>query len=276
MRKKYWLKYLLVIVIAAIMIIGVPIIINECYKSNSGYMTMWGAKDVLSYYGTVLGSFVTVLVLAGTINFTRKQIQRETFLKIEKEKWANLDRIISDILVELNPLPVFQTANKIGSTNPSDAINIFQEYMRKCKTSNDILLAYLSVEDLPKLRILTEKIAEDSSIYYNIAQESINSYTDFQAYINKETAKKALYFETLKPGTFAEEHIKFCKKVLDIAGEHTQDEFTARISACTGKIVDAYENTYRPLLQLRGQTFDKIYKDVQNEADEILHLWRKK
>ncbi len=45
-----------------IMIVGVPIVINELYKSNTGYLTLWGAPEVLSYYGAVL-SFAGTVVL---------------------------------------------------------------------------------------------------------------------------------------------------------------------------------------------------------------------
>ena len=47
MMKKSWTKWILIAAIALVLIVGVPIIINECYKMNSGYMTMWSAADVL-------------------------------------------------------------------------------------------------------------------------------------------------------------------------------------------------------------------------------------
>ena len=73
-------------IIALILIIGVPIVINELYKVNAGYMTIWGAADVLSYYGTILGACVTVGALIVTIIFTKKQIQRDSFIKNQEEK----------------------------------------------------------------------------------------------------------------------------------------------------------------------------------------------
>ena len=54
-------------------VFGVPIVINECYKVG-GYVTLWSAEDVLSYYGTILGATVSVVVLTATILFTRKQM----------------------------------------------------------------------------------------------------------------------------------------------------------------------------------------------------------
>lgn len=46
------------VILALLAVIGGPIIINECYKGDSGYITIWSAADTLSYYGTVLGALV--------------------------------------------------------------------------------------------------------------------------------------------------------------------------------------------------------------------------
>lgn len=69
--RKSWTKWILIAVIALALIVGVPIIINECYKTNSGYMTIWGAADALAYYGTIVASvgaavgvFVSIKVAA--------------------------------------------------------------------------------------------------------------------------------------------------------------------------------------------------------------------
>jgi uncharacterized membrane protein len=47
--KKSRIKWVISGLIAVIIfVVGVPIIISECYKANSGYITMWDAADVLS------------------------------------------------------------------------------------------------------------------------------------------------------------------------------------------------------------------------------------
>ena len=53
-------------------IVGIPILINESYKNGQGYITMWNAADVLSYYGNILGSAATIIALIVTIRFTSK------------------------------------------------------------------------------------------------------------------------------------------------------------------------------------------------------------
>lgn len=41
---------------------AVPIIINELYKLNSGYETIWGAADTLSFYGALIGAIGTIVL----------------------------------------------------------------------------------------------------------------------------------------------------------------------------------------------------------------------
>lgn len=79
--------WVIAVLIALLLIIGVPIGINEAYKYNSGYLTLWGAPDVLSYYGTILSATIVIATLAVTIIFTRRQIQRESFLRSKTEQW---------------------------------------------------------------------------------------------------------------------------------------------------------------------------------------------
>jgi hypothetical protein len=50
-----------------ILLVFVPIIINEAYKADTGYVTVWNAEDVLSYYATILGAVATIAAVVGTI-----------------------------------------------------------------------------------------------------------------------------------------------------------------------------------------------------------------
>lgn len=48
-------------IVSVFFIVGIPILINESYKNGQGYITMWNAADVLSYYGNILGSAATIM-----------------------------------------------------------------------------------------------------------------------------------------------------------------------------------------------------------------------
>ena len=122
MMRKSWTKWILIAVIALALIVGVPIIINECYKTNSGYMTMWGAADALAYYGTILGSLVAVATVVVTILFTYKQIQRDSYLRRENEKWFNVESVFSNALNTINLMPPLIETMEINGIEPTEAV----------------------------------------------------------------------------------------------------------------------------------------------------------
>lgn len=61
------IKIVIAILTAVFLIVGIPLIINESYKANCGYITVWDGADVLGYYGTILGAAIAVVTLAATI-----------------------------------------------------------------------------------------------------------------------------------------------------------------------------------------------------------------
>ena len=54
------LKIILGILVISVFLVGIPIVINECYKANCGYSTAWDASAMLGYYGTILGAIMLV------------------------------------------------------------------------------------------------------------------------------------------------------------------------------------------------------------------------
>lgn len=114
----------LVVLGAVFLVVGIPIIINECYKANCGYITVWDGSDVLGYYGTILGSVIAVISIIVTIAFTKKQIQRDSFLKNENEKWDRLREIFLQILNDINPMRVLK-----------DVIRLSQNCIKKKKAA---------------------------------------------------------------------------------------------------------------------------------------------
>ena len=55
----------------------IPIAINELYKLDIGYQTVWGASEVLAYYAELLGSIIAIVVLIITVYFSRKDINKQ-------------------------------------------------------------------------------------------------------------------------------------------------------------------------------------------------------
>ena len=73
-------KVVLWVFLVFLLVLGIPAGINECYKMNGDYTTLWSAADVLSYYGTLLGATATIVAVVWTIRFSKTQQQEERIL----------------------------------------------------------------------------------------------------------------------------------------------------------------------------------------------------
>ena len=107
MRKTKFIAIIISIILVSVVVI--PIAINESYKHGVVYVTKWDATDVLSFYGTLLGAATTAITLIGTIQFTRKQIQRNQFLEDNRRKWEKVESIITQALIDVSPLKILRT-----------------------------------------------------------------------------------------------------------------------------------------------------------------------
>ena len=93
---KKWFKshiVLSVVSTALIAVVGVPFAINELYKLDKGYITVWTGPELLAYYGTIVGAAATIIALVGTILFTRRQIQYEQFVQAQTTKWKKIEEV---------------------------------------------------------------------------------------------------------------------------------------------------------------------------------------
>lgn len=271
--KKPWIKWVIIGLLAVIIfVVVVPIIINECYKANSGYMTIWGAADVLSYYGTILGTLVTITTIVVTISFTRKQIQRESYLKNETEKWAKIEDIFSAALDKVSPIRLLSETMDTGLTDPKAAIMILQKYQMSCQAATDQLIAFLNFADYPKVKELIDRISNSIEEYVEICEKGIAVYKSLQNFCGRTTAEETLRMEAEHPNAFPENTLSFCRKILDSTDGITLDDINRDISACNKEMVSAYETTRRNLLQLKGQTFEAINMETQKIADSILRF----
>ncbi len=270
--KKPWIKWCALVIAALAAIVGVPIIINECYKTHSGYLTMWGAADALAYYGTILGTLVTITTIVVTISFTRKQIQRESYLKNETEKWAKIEDIFSAALDKVSPIRLLSETMDTGLTDPKAAIMIFQKYQMSCQAATDQLIAFLHFADYPKVKELIDRISNSIEEYVEICEKGIAVYKSLQNFCGRTTAEETLRMEAEHPNAFPENTLSLCRKILDSTDGITLDDINRDISACNKEMVSAYETTHRNLLQLKGQTFEAINMETQKIADSILRF----
>ena len=260
----------LIILGAVFLIVGIPVIINECYKANCGYITVWDGSDVLGYYGTILGSVIAVISIIVTIAFTKKQIQRESFLKNEDEKWNRLREIFLQILNDINPMRVLKDVMDNGFTDPTTAIHLLQRYQLDCKIANDLLNVHLNMSDYPKFKELIDGIATTAEYFVGISQKEIDQYSDLRIWQHKDTAQEMLRIEKEHPGSFPEDHVALNEEVIEKIKTISYENINLQITQLNAEFVQAYEDKYRALLQLTGATFETIAIEAQRQADSML------
>lgn len=79
-QKSIWRKIFLffaIVVTTTLLVFGIPLLINELYKINDGYLTLWSAADVLAYYSEILGGVISIGALIATIYYTKKDTDKQ-------------------------------------------------------------------------------------------------------------------------------------------------------------------------------------------------------
>lgn len=269
------LKIILGILVISVFLVGIPIVINECYKANCGYSTAWDASAMLGYYGTILGAIITVVTLVATITFTKKQIQRESFLKNESEKWSKLKSIFLDILSNINPMGTLKEVMDNGFIDPTKAIHILQRYQMNCKTSTDLLNAYLNMNDYPKVKHLIDGIAEMAEEFVDISSGEIEQYSDFRILQNKDSAYQMVEIEKARPGSFSKENLATNQEIIEKLKNISSENINSQIAHFNSEFIRVYETKYWELLRDIGSTFEKLESASMQEADRLLNIWCK-
>ena len=266
------LKIILGILVISAFLVGIPIVINECYKANCGYSTAWDVSAMLGYYGTILGAIITVVTLVATITFTKKQIQRESFLQNESEKWSKLKSIFLDILSNINPMGTLKEVMDNGFIDPTKAIHILQRYQMNCKTSTDLLNAYLNMNDYPKVKHLIDGIAEMAEEFVDISSGEIEQYSDFRILQNKDSAYQMVEIEKARPGSFSTENLATNQEIIEKLKNISSENINSQIAFYNSEFIRVYETKYRALLQSIGSTFETLEVATAQEADRLLNF----
>lgn len=232
---------------SAFVVVGIPMIINELCKWDSGYETVWDAADVLSYYGTLLGSGITIITVLLTFRFTYKQLKREAFLEKTTQKWNKIDEIVTQALKEINPLNMLKTDSIEQPTEQQlqHLYSTLQDYSITSMTSITMLVPYVGKGDYQEIEVYLRAFQE--YVRYKIMPLERRLEDEF-ATILKEY--------NLNGG-------KISKKVFE--------NHKSTLSRMIAEITFEYNHGYIYLLKLKKKTFDEIYKRIEHDADRILY-----
>ncbi len=83
---KTWWLYPVVIVLFVLLVFVVPVIINELYKIGDGYITLWDASDVLSFYAVILSGIISITTVIVTVHYSKKDTDRQIRLSMGQTK----------------------------------------------------------------------------------------------------------------------------------------------------------------------------------------------
>lgn len=251
--------------------IGIPIIINECYKAG-GYITLWQAEDVLSYYGTILGATVSVAVLAATIIFTRKQIRHDQFANRQTQKWKSVDAIIIQAIEAVQPLQVAQMVYAdMGYEHAGETINKLQRHIMNMKKSLDMLTCHLDSTEGKRLGVLVQQILLCMEEVESLAQQMVQQLSCIQKNKLHENYKELLRLAVQSPDTVDDNTIQNYQDYLKANPYTSPDKITEEIGNIGLKLVGVYNSTYQSLLSKKREVFFEIERENAETADRILN-----
>lgn len=259
-----------------VLVIGVPLGINASYQSDTVIIrTQWGAEDVLSYYGAILGAFLTMAGLVITIRFTMRQIRRDSYLKSESDKWAKTEAVVADILNEINPMLTLRQVIDTGFTDSKSAEGSLHKYQISCRTATDQLCAYLNTIDYPRVKELIDKIADVADKSFQISQKIIDQYSKQRELDRRKIALELLSIEGKRPGSLPAEEIAKHQLTIQTTDSICSEDIEDAIQELHVELIRIYNTDFRSLLQLKGTTFETIHMQTLKNADSILSLRRK-
>ena len=269
------IKIIAIVLGIIFLVFGVPIIINECYKANCGCSTALDASAMLGYYGVILGASITVATLVVTIKFTKKQIERESFLRTENEKWDKLKSVFLDILANINPMVTLKDVMDNGFVEPNKAITVLERYQVNCKTSTDVLNAYVNIDDYPKVKHLVDAIAGISEELVNISSVEVEQYSNFRLLQNKDSYYKMVEIEKVYPGSFSKESLAKNQENIEKIKTISEENIKSQIAYLNREFIRVYKTRYIAILQNIGSTFETLNKAAAQEANKLLNIGAK-
>lgn len=239
-----------IIIIFSILFVGVPLVINECYKADTGYITKWGAADVLSYYGVILGSIVAIISLMVTITVTRKQILSERTYTCARTKWEQTEAVVAKALLDISPLKLL-VIGKTGDNLTASVNNIvahLNTYALNAKTSLDTIKCYVSPDEYKKIEPLINAIFSSIQEFCSIEEDLMKQYSVIQTTLASN-------------GHISDQEL------------HTR---ISEINRIMERVLPAHSGTYQNILNLKRDIFERIYIDIEAEANQILFFKRRK
>lgn len=273
MRKK--LIYVLLGFIFFMFAVGIPVVINESYKVGRGYITLWNASDVLSYYGSLLGATVTAVVFAGTVIFTRKQIQKQDYENRERGRWNRIDEVVTLALKQIHPLKISKITAQGTQVKTGVILTELAEYEMNAKSALDMINCYVTENDYKRLEPLIINILNTIEKCCKISEAYSEQYSWIIQAEERKLSLRLLEEEEKKPNSISEKEIEEYKRRIESIPEFEINIFNQRLKKIGEDLMKIHSMEYCPLLVQKREIFDTIYDEIDNMSVKILKFWKK-
>lgn len=155
-----------VLLIVLILLFGVPFVINELYMKNEGYITLWGAGDVLLFYGNVL-SFIGTCAL-GLLSLYQNKVFKDANEKMQKMQENNYQN-------EKRPVYQFKyTFSKINNT-----ISLYPKKVFDSVGYNERIIECTLLDNDLNIRLSVDDWNDSAEFKFNISKEIKYETKDF-------------------------------------------------------------------------------------------------
>ena len=220
----------------------------------------------------LLARFLTIFALVVTITFTKRQIQRDSYLKAEKEKWDKIETEMVRALDDINPARASDLINRSLSQNRDETIVALRSCMLRAETAGDALHGCINKADDPYLEPLLSNIRKYTEKYDDLIDKVTTQF------FNLQLLEKAIHAtETLQRIQSPADRLsfQFANRALfsAVKGMNT-DDITDELNTLKKQLEDLRKNSYLELLDQKRAVFASIQKNIEQKANEILDLWR--
>ena len=257
------------IIVVMLAVLSIPIMINAIYYMVLNKVEPFKAGEILSFIGTFASSSVTLVVAILTINFTKKQIARQAFLEREKEKWNKVENFVAEVLVKMNPLKLLLLSVSNDIKDNSKAMEAISEYSLSCKIACDNLATYVNRdEDYPKIKVLVDNIIANGDTFSKTADRFHQEFQNMLRVISKENALSLLHVGG-QDSLSAEDILRY-QDIVRQADGISADGIIQNVGCIKKELGVLYQNEYRKMLALKGETFFVIMNDIEKRGNELL------
>lgn len=233
------------LLVGVLLIIGVPLIINECYLRNNGYLTVWEGADVFAYYGAVL-SFIGTTILSLLALWQNKRLSDENAIAQNKLK---------EISERANELNIISKIVEYESKRLYDLETLLTSYVRACDPQTLLNIALENnklVSNVSLITELTKQVQEIDDLFFKAARQlNLDSASSIKAKSPIGVAFFMLYDK-------AKDYIEYCRK--------NPNDVT------NVKILTPLTNARNEMLEQREKYLGKLEKKLHKLLYENLSL----